>query len=816
MQTSTAHLVARGLVILLVSCCSLAARAQQFAGGTGAVYDPYQIRTADQLISIGSDPNLLDKHFVLLNDIDLDPDQPGGRVFTRAVIAPGSEGRQSAAWKGVPFSGTFDGRGHSVRNPMFQKGDLSFIGLFGCVAKGAVVSDLRVVDAYLDQQSNAYQGVLAAWNEGQIARCGATGHIAGNAYAGLLAGFNRGEIIDCWAQGEVSGAGPVGGLVGLNSYGAIVNSHAACGVLITYGGDFSEGGGLVGESLAGEIVNCWAGSDVSGAWGSNRLGGLVGLTCDALIADSYATGNVSVESGGYGLGGLVGIGSGTINDCYATGKVSGGDYSSSVGGLVGSVSGFIFDCYAVGQISGGWLSEDIGGLAGHASSVEVKGCFWNIETSSQADSAAGAGLTTAQMQDRSTYLAAGWDLAGERTNGTADLWLIPDDKGYPSLTVHSETFQPHELAGDGTPEDPYQIATIEDLDAINHYDLGACYRLQEDIDLSGSPRERPIVRYFAGRFDGARRFITGLTIRGPDHLGLFGGLGVSAAVTDLGIYDADVAGDGYVGVLAGTSRGSITTCRAGGTVTGKSALGVLTGWTEGVVSDSYAIGRVSSDLDPTVGGLTGWNIGALRRCYAAARVLWSKPVAHTPGHPGGLVGSNHEPSDSGVISTRNLAELTGEITDCYFLIDADGGGPDNGLGTPLTNTGMKQKASFLNWDFDDVWTIREGQDYPRLRWEGTEQSERSILVTAGNSAVGPGPDFPRKSVTRRQGRGLNVTDRWETRNPASRQRCVAGGGRLAKTHFRLSGITCLGRWANAGGRPSGGRPDCPAERRISA
>jgi len=62
----------------------------QYGGGTGEPNDPYLIYTAEQLVSIGSDPNLLDKHFVLVNDINLDPNLPGGRIFDRAVIAPGT------------------------------------------------------------------------------------------------------------------------------------------------------------------------------------------------------------------------------------------------------------------------------------------------------------------------------------------------------------------------------------------------------------------------------------------------------------------------------------------------------------------------------------------------------------------------------------------------------------------------------------------------------------------------------------------------------------------------------------------------------
>ena len=51
-------------------------QAVEFAGGTGEPNNPYQIATAEQLISIGDDPNLLDKHFELINDIDMDPPPP--------------------------------------------------------------------------------------------------------------------------------------------------------------------------------------------------------------------------------------------------------------------------------------------------------------------------------------------------------------------------------------------------------------------------------------------------------------------------------------------------------------------------------------------------------------------------------------------------------------------------------------------------------------------------------------------------------------------------------------------------------------------
>ncbi|RPJ34751.1 MAG: hypothetical protein EHM35_09630, partial [Planctomycetaceae bacterium] len=75
-------------LITIVLGLGMVAGAVEFAGGTGEPNDPYQIATAEQLIAIGSDPNLLDRHFVLVANLDLDPNQPGGQVFDRAVIAP--------------------------------------------------------------------------------------------------------------------------------------------------------------------------------------------------------------------------------------------------------------------------------------------------------------------------------------------------------------------------------------------------------------------------------------------------------------------------------------------------------------------------------------------------------------------------------------------------------------------------------------------------------------------------------------------------------------------------------------------------------
>ena len=68
---------ARQIITAIIILITTSVYAYDFAAGTGEPNNPYQIATAEQLISIGTDPNLLDKHFVLINDIDLDPNLPG-------------------------------------------------------------------------------------------------------------------------------------------------------------------------------------------------------------------------------------------------------------------------------------------------------------------------------------------------------------------------------------------------------------------------------------------------------------------------------------------------------------------------------------------------------------------------------------------------------------------------------------------------------------------------------------------------------------------------------------------------------------------
>jgi hypothetical protein len=117
------------------------------------------------------------------------------------------------------------------------------------------------------------------------------------------------------------------------------------------------------------------------------------------------------------------------------------------------------------------------------------------------------------------------------------------------------------------------------------------------------------------------------------------------------------------------------------------------------VTDCYATGWVQgmSSLGGLIGEDRKWS--QVSRCWAAGQMIDQQGAAYV----GGLMGYSN----------------TG-VTSCYHL-DPDGSGrPGYMIGTPLTEEQMRQKASFPGWDFETVWTICEGKDYPRLQWEQVE------------------------------------------------------------------------------------------------
>lgn len=404
-----------GTVLLVCLTYQPLAPAAEFAGGTGEPNDPYQIATADQLTAIGSNSDLLGKSFVLVADIDLDPNLPGGRVFTDALIA--RDNREDVGdHSGTSFAGVFDGRGHTIANLHIDGVHGYDAGLFGQLT--GLVKDLRLTDVVI---SGSPSGAMAGLNHrgGTILRCRVSGKVSGIRRVGGLVGDNMdASLLECQSDVQVAGDNDVGGLVGYGhgSGGGLVRCQVQGEII----GD-RRVGGLVGSQLDGPVVECRASGKVIG---SDDVGGLIGVASDNLILRCSSDCEVTAE---YNAGGLIGnasMGSGpVIADCRVEGSVAG----SSVGGLVGEGRrGRTMNCYAacvIIPLEAEGQDPMAGGLFGDMQPAGSRApmtiaCFWDAELSGLTASTSSGqpefstGLTTAQMLDGGTFRDVGWDFGG--------------------------------------------------------------------------------------------------------------------------------------------------------------------------------------------------------------------------------------------------------------------------------------------------------------------------------------------------------------------------------------------------------------------
>ena len=363
---------------------------RSFPGGSGTEEDPWQIVTPEHLNSVryylGAAHG--DKHFKLMNDIDLtDEFLPGGAFYNNGqgwepIGSPGSG----------HFAGRFNGDGHSIIG-LYINRNVDYQGLFGYV-QYSVIENIAVTNV----------------------------DVTGKNIVGGLVGYNRGTVSVAHSTGSVNGGYRVGGLVGENNPGTVENSFSYAAVNANDG----RIGGLVGFNVGGTVQNSHATGQVSGGW---YVGGLVGRNLNGNISLSYATGAVSGNSC---TGGLVGDSEGgSLSNSYAMGSVAGGWCS---GGLVGYLWGMsVTNCFSTGFVTGG---SDVGGLIGYRLTGTVSGSYWNTETSGQSASPAGFGRTTEEMTyPYSVNTYSGWDFT--------DIWRQDDgyevNSGYPFLY-----WQPHE------------------------------------------------------------------------------------------------------------------------------------------------------------------------------------------------------------------------------------------------------------------------------------------------------------------------------------------------------------------------------------
>ncbi|URZ17432.1 fibronectin type III domain-containing protein [Clostridium felsineum] len=625
----------------------------EVAGGKGTADDPYIISTAQQLQNMTND---LKGHYKLANDIDL----TGVNWIPIGINTI------------VPFTGVFDGNGHSIKNLSMNKlGNNAATGLFGYL-NGATIKNLKLDSV----------------------------NIIGGNNTGALVGNSVGEstIDNCSASGTITAYGNTGGLIGSATSLTINNANSSVTVKIVNGDGINGDnvGGLIGN-LTGKITSSFATGDVTSKNGNN-IGGLVGAITGN-ITKCYTTNNVNAignnanATGNY-VGALAGnISSGTIDKCYTTGSVTTtGSYVGAlagvtssvtinnsfnlasvtgvnyVGGIQGSGNVTMNYCYSTGKIIA--TGSYVGGLTGNTASVTINSSYYDaIASGYTPQTADDVSKITSSMKQQGNFLK--WEFV--------NTWAIDEGKSYPYLkdmpkpdAVENGVPAGEVAGGKGTANDPYIITTIQQLENIQ-CDPSAYYKLGSNIDLKGinwTPIGINSNVEFTGTFDGNGYTIENLTTNrlGTDVTGLFGYVN-NGTIKNLKLSNVNIIGRNDTGAIAGvvTGTSTIDNCSADGTITAYGNTGGLVGLASGLnISNSNSAVKVTIvdgiGLNGEVvngdnaGGLVGNLTGSIVNSYATGDVV-SKAGRYT----GGLVG-----------------EITGNISKCYTTNNVTANGEDVG------------------------------------------------------------------------------------------------------------------------------------------
>jgi len=320
-----------------------------FAGGDGTAVNPYQIASPEQWVALSSDPNLWDKHFALIRDLDM------------VGVEPNAVGPVGSREEGRPFAGVLDGRNHTISNVRIVRPDWSWVGLFGQIGDNAAepsepavghVHNLHLRDIHM-QGEHFVGGLVGDLSEGTIRNCSVIGTVTGHDYVGGLVGHaSIGEIHSCKTIVRVQGVRFVGGLLGNTSAD---ESLARC----------SSSGSVQGETAVGGLIGFWTGSVRTA--GVSPLSSEDEARAEASVSRIAQCRSDCAVYGTEEVGGLIAVayGRGEIQDCYALGFVHG---ETKVGGLIGQrVGGGVVRCFSAGPVRG---VNDVGGLIGKSEPIE--------------------------------------------------------------------------------------------------------------------------------------------------------------------------------------------------------------------------------------------------------------------------------------------------------------------------------------------------------------------------------------------------------------------------------------------------------------
>jgi hypothetical protein len=638
--------------------------------GSGTAENPYQIWTAAEFAYLSWYNSVLDKHIVLMADIDL----AGIRV------CPIGE-----------FTGIFDGNGHVACNIEIYEPTNCYVGVFSRLGTGGVIINFGIKDANI---------------------------VGGNCVGGLVGKNEGGAVSGCYSTGTINGLSDTGGLIGRSDSGTVDNCYSTAAVTVwPYNNSVSYGGGLVGYVDSGTISKCYSTGFVSPS-ASTYTGGLIGRGTSTTATQSFwdkTTSGKATSAGGTGAVGkttaqmktlstftsagwdFVGETANGTLDIWAMGS---GQYPCLVGKVNIIVPNLVSMTPADAENAIVAAGLRVGTITSSYSSTVTKG---NIASQSPA-----AGMVVSRGTLVNIVISLGWCYSGGAGTET-NPYQIADTNDLLALAVapaedYNKCFiltADINMAGRTISKSLIAGTFTGIFDGKGHkiVNLNISNVSHSNLALIGTLGNSGLI---------TNLILENFSITGSTYIG--GMVGYNSGSISNCSFEGTVSGNRYTGGLVGYNNGIITSCYFNGNVGGRTNAeytGGLVGVNNGNISNCYSKGTVSTgQYGRMVGGLAGVNsIAEINNCYSACSIIsvfgqWAI---------GGFTGGN-----------------AGAINSSFWDVNASGLTTSAG-GTGKTTAEMKTRSTFTNagWDFvgettngtEDIWFIRQGIDYPKFVWQ---------------------------------------------------------------------------------------------------
>lgn len=608
-----------------------------------------------------------------------------------------------------------------------------------------VVADIDMTDEAPYRGLDTFTGVL----DGQghtISGLVYGGRDAGDGRLGLIQNLSGGAVTNLTLDGLTAdngtSTGYVAGIAVVSTGGTIVGNSVIDAELSAPSAE--KAGGLVAEADGGTITDNYVEATITAA---EMPGGIAAYAKNATtISRNLVSADLTMLIPG-GENGTQGNDAGLI--VGYPGTPNSGVYSSNVAlsGSIdydGKVDGF------VGRIIG-WTSYDGWTATDNLASTEIT-IAGSAVTGPGTKNQHGVDTSPADLAVQATYEGLGWDFA--------NTW------SWDSVLGHPVPQYSYSLAGAGTAEAPFEIATASDLEFLaqqlnagnSRYTAATHYALTADLDFAGREpfvgidaftatlegRGHTISDIEYARSDssprlGLIRALTGgairdLTLEGVtavsdstsegDYASALAVIATDATIEGVSVIGADIQAPGAekAALLAAELRGAsrVQDNWADGAVTAKKMPAGITSYAH----DSSVIRRnlISADLTVVADGGSGTRgidaglvaayPGSGNAATLSANVAFSGSIEYAgavPGFAGRILGYYLTSGSYAISLSDNLADASitvGGSTVTGTRTD------QNGEDTSAAALGEQSTYETLGWDFASDWTFDEDLGHP--------------------------------------------------------------------------------------------------------